>query len=55
MQRFSAPQVFVGDLNANPNTPAMQFLNNGNSTIDGVRPEGLYDAWLLLHPEPRME
>jgi endonuclease/exonuclease/phosphatase family metal-dependent hydrolase len=39
------PQLFVGDLNANPDTPAMQFLNNGNATLHGVTPHGIYDAW----------
>eukprot|EP00053_Salpingoeca_punica_P019477 m.197313 g.197313 ORF g.197313 m.197313 type:complete len:625 (+) comp17661_c0_seq8:503-2377(+) len=52
MQRFSQPQFLMGDLNAEPPTPAMRFLN-GQHELLGQRAIGLFDVWLRLHPEPR--
>ena len=46
------PLVLTGDLNAEPQERAMRFLR-GNATIDGVHVDGMYDAWLAQHTEPR--
>ncbi|XP_070539900.1 uncharacterized protein [Ptychodera flava] len=52
MQRFSGPAVLMGDLNAEPQSKAIRFLS-GTAVINGMQTKGLYDAWTMLHPEPR--
>jgi endonuclease/exonuclease/phosphatase family metal-dependent hydrolase len=52
MQRFPLPQLLMGDLNAEPNTPAMRFLNSQQELL-GVHANGLFDIWLHLRSEPR--
>ena len=47
-------QVVTGDMNAEPDTQAIQFLQGLAAMADaaGGVPAALTDAWLLLHPEP---
>ncbi|XP_019646331.1 PREDICTED: uncharacterized protein LOC109486861 [Branchiostoma belcheri] len=54
MQRFSGPAVLVGDLNTEPHSKAIRFLQ-GVEEIDRVKTEGLQDAWLMKYPEPRAD
>ncbi|KAH9154904.1 hypothetical protein AeRB84_003070 [Aphanomyces euteiches] len=43
-------QVLLGDLNAEPQTKGIQFLQ-GKASLQNVQTD-LHDAWLELHPEP---
>ena len=52
MNRFPPPHVLLGDMNAEPDTPAMRFLA-GAGQMDGYMAPGYFDAYLALHPEPR--
>ncbi|EGD82495.1 hypothetical protein PTSG_03143 [Salpingoeca rosetta] len=48
----SSTQLFLGDLNAEPDTPCIRFLS-GKAPLLEATTDGVYDAWLELHPEPR--
>lgn len=44
MNGFSLPSVLMGDLNAEPDSPPIQFLN-GEIDIEGVKISDLTDVW----------
>eukprot|EP00049_Salpingoeca_infusionum_P004205 m.75722 g.75722 ORF g.75722 m.75722 type:complete len:546 (+) comp12457_c1_seq1:282-1919(+) len=46
------PFAFLGDLNAEPDTPGMRFLI-GQHELSGQTVTGMYDLWLQHHAEPR--
>ncbi|XP_078587617.1 uncharacterized protein LOC144868828 [Branchiostoma floridae x Branchiostoma japonicum] len=54
MQRFRGPAVLMGDLNTEPDSKAIRFLQ-GVEEIDRVKTEELQDAWLMKYPEPRAD
>eukprot|EP00730_Choanoeca_flexa_P002881 TRINITY_DN11217_c0_g2_i1.p1 TRINITY_DN11217_c0_g2~~TRINITY_DN11217_c0_g2_i1.p1 ORF type:complete len:541 (+),score=82.91 TRINITY_DN11217_c0_g2_i1:50-1672(+) len=52
MNQHTAPMALCGDLNAEPETPAMQYLA-GTGSLNGHTTSHLFDAWTALHAEPR--
>eukprot|EP00040_Diaphanoeca_grandis_P029661 m.174079 g.174079 ORF g.174079 m.174079 type:complete len:576 (+) comp31752_c0_seq2:923-2650(+) len=43
-------QILMGDMNAEPQEPAMEFLL-GQRELDGIKTD-FVDTWLAIHPEP---
>eukprot|EP00117_Sycon_ciliatum_P047877 scpid57490/ scgid0890/ len=52
MKQFDGLLILAGDLNAEPQSAAMQYLA-GLAEIDGSSTHQLRDAWTVFHKEPR--
>ncbi|XP_060072528.1 uncharacterized protein LOC132552378 [Ylistrum balloti] len=47
-EKLQGPVIFMGDLNAEPDEPAIRFLR-GEVSLENQRPTDFVDVWLELH------